>query len=254
MSRHLGYTMVEIGQTPFSMAERWRGMNADRATDGSAPYKTEKQVSGTRYNYGRSGFRSLMDRQAIDNEILDYKAKYAGPDGKAGVYNLKICKDDGTEAGAGSTIEIGGRLFRSDANSRLRILDSQFINEEILATKSQREYQESILEAVLVSDDMARLILNDAFAHCAAKSGKPVNISPELDAVNCQPNTMRYLDPTSVEYARCLAKLRLIIHQSGSGIIINEEGGKLGSAGGTTGPVKANVTGHDFGKAAPANA
>ena len=247
--------MVDIGQTPFSMARRFRGLNPERAADAKTPYKTEKQVSGSRYNYGRSGFRSLMDRQAIDDEILDYKAKYAGPDGTVGVYNLKVCNDNGDpiQEKDGATINIGGRLFRSDAEGRLRILDSEFINHEIAATKDQREYEEKILEAVLVSDDMAYLILGPTnFALLAADAGPAgLDRNSPLRAVDAHPNTMRYLDPTSVEYARCLAKLRLIIHQGGS-IIINEESGQLAGGGGTTGPIKASATGHDFSKAQPA--
>ena len=207
--------------------------------------RTQRQIKGSRYTGKRTGFRSLMDQNAIVEQMMQYQAKHQSVDGKMGVYTLRVMKDDGTTAAPNATINIGGRLFRSGGDGNLRILDSEYINDEIVATKEIREYEEKIVEAILVSDTMAEHILGDNFEYLKGSEDKgPLKgVSKTLRDVDASPNVIRYYDPTSVTYAQAIAKIRAIVHNSGS-IIINEEAGALHGGSGS-GVARASTSGHD---------
>jgi hypothetical protein len=180
-----------------------------------------------------------MDQAEYSRMAGDYVRKYqaGGEDSKPGVYNLKIVGDDGDTAQGNSIINIGGRMFKSNEEGRLRILDSEFLNEEISAFKELRDYETRIMEALLVSDDTAFLILGgkEGAAKILLEKGggegelKVPGLRDSGIDVNAMPSQIRYLDPTSTEYARSLSKLRIIV--SKLGIIINEEGGDLKRTG-----------------------
>lgn len=201
---------------------------APKITDKVAYLKTtEKFKVGTKYE-GRSGLRSLMDGPAQAKRLEDYNDRYNGDaSGKGrGVYNLKVLQADGATPAKETEINIGGRLFRSNDKGDLRILDSNYIAEEVAAAKSQRQYEESIIESCLVSNFMATHILGATeFAKLAAGAGP----SGDLNAVEAFPDSIRYMDPTSANYARAIAKLRIIVHEAG--VIINEQDAALPAAG-----------------------
>ena len=139
----------------------------------------------------------------------------------------------------------------------MSFLDSEYLNSEIAAFKELRDYEEKVLQAMLVSDDTAALILggskNDAMTLLATGEGTGKFSIAKLKAsklkdVDATPSSIRYLDPTSSEYARAIAKIRVIVHELG--IIVNEEGGTLSGAG--TGIKQAADSGNDFAKAVTA--
>lgn len=159
--------------------------------------RTQRQIKGSRYTGKRSGFRSLMDQNAITEQMMQYQAKHQSVDGKMGVYTLRVMEDDGTTAAKNATINVGGRLFRSGEDGNLRILDSEYINDEITATKEIREYEEKIVEAILVSNTMAKHILGKNFKYLksSAEEGALNEVSKTLRDVDASPDTIRYYDP-----------------------------------------------------------
>ena len=208
----------------------------------SAKVRTDTQIQkdGSRWRGGdRRWGRSLMDRAELDRQALDYKGKYTAADDKAGVYNLKVVGDDGTTAVAGAMINIGGKFFKSTDTGRLRILDSEFLNSEISAYKELRDYEEKIVQSILVSDETAALIIGGADGDAKVllqKGGGDGNIKvaglTDKDSginVTALPSEIRYLDPSGSPYAQAIAKLRVIVHSLG--IIVNEEGGALNKVG-----------------------
>jgi len=222
---------------------------------------TQINKSGSKWKAGdRKWGRSLMDQAEISRQTSDYYRKYqAGdPDGLAGVYNLGVLDDTGKPIANQSSINIGGRMFQTGAQGRLRILDSEYLNSEIAAFKELRDYEEKVLQAMLVSDETAALILGGkrSAAMTLLETGEGTGIfdlpklkaSATLKAVDATPSSIRYLDPTSTEYARAIAKLRVIVHELG--IIVNEEGGTLSGAG--MGIKEAANSGNDFAKAVTA--
>ena len=181
---------------------------------------------------------------------MDYWNKYSagGAEGQAGVYNLKVMNDAGTDALPNAKINIGGRQFISSGKGDLRILDSEFLNGEIAAYKELRDYETKIVQAILVDDTTARLIIGgspEAVAALLAKGGGKgvitvAGLTGELD-VDARPSAIRYLDPSGSAYARAIAKIRVIVHALG--IIVNEEGGTLNGSG--IGTTSTTVSGND---------
>ena len=212
--------------------------------------KTNINKPGSRYRGGRSGNRSLFDQSEYARMELDYYNKYSigGVDEQAGVYNLKVVGDDGSTAIPNASMNIGGRKFNAGADGRLRILDSEYINSEIAAYKELQDYETKIVQAILVDDETARLIIGGSkedVAELLAEGGgqaaiKVPGLTGELN-VDARPSAIRYLDPSGSAYARAIAKIRVIVHARG--IIINEEGGNLAGSGIGVTPTK--VSGND---------
>ena len=209
------------------------------ATDaGKVRGKTQIQKDGSRWRGGdRRWGRSLMDKAELNRQALDYAGKYTADGETAGVYNLKVVGDDGNTAVPNAMINIGGRFFKSTDAGRLRILDSEYLNSEIAAFKELRDYEETIVQSILVSDETATLIIGGSAAdvkELLQKDGGsgPIKI-PGLKAsginVTALPSEIRYLDPSGSPYAQAIAKLRVIVHARG--IIVNEEGGALSKVG-----------------------
>ena len=234
---------------------RYMGLGYPSTTEGKKGAKTVYDKTninkpGSRYRGGRSGNRSLFDTSEYARMELDYYNKYSvgGVDDQAGVYNLKVVGEDGSTAVPNAIMNIGGRKFNAGADGRLRILDSEYINSEIAAYKETQDYETKIVQAILVDDDTARLIIGGAKADVAAllaEDGgqgtiKVPGLTGELN-VDARPSAIRYLDPSGSAYARAIAKIRVIVHARG--IIINEEGGNLSGSGIGTTPTK--VSGND---------
>lgn len=201
--------------------------------------ESQIQKDGSKWRGGdRRWGRSLMDRAELERQALDYAGKYTASDDQPGVYNLKVVGDDGNTAVKGAMINIGGRFFKSsEADGRLRILDSEYLNSEISAYKELRDYEETIVQSILVSDETARLIIGGSMGDVKVllqKGGGSGNIKVDqlkgsgID-VSALPSEIRYLDPSGSPYAQAIAKLRVIVHALG--IIVNEEGGKLSKVG-----------------------
>lgn len=234
---------------------RYMGLGYPASDEGKAGAKTVYEKTninkpGSRYRGGRSGNRSLFDTSEYARMELDYYNKYSvgGVDDQAGVYNLKVVGEDGDTAVPNAIMNIGGRKFNAGADGRLRILDSEYINSEIAAYKETQDYETKIVQAILVDDETARLIIGGAKADVAAllaEDGgqgtiKVPGLTGELN-VDARPSAIRYLDPSGSAYARAIAKIRVIVHARG--IIINEEGGNLSGSGIGTTPTK--VSGND---------
>eukprot|EP00663_Eupelagonemidae_sp_cell21sb_P001095 gene1095-4001_t len=174
-----------------------------------------------------------MDRAELDRQALDYAGKYTASDDQPGVYNLKVVGDDGDTAVANAMINIGGHFFKSSDKGRLRILDSEYLNSEIAAYKELRDYEETIVQSLLVSDETAALIIGGgmtAVKELLQKDGgggtiKVAGLRGSGINVTALPSEIRYLDPSGSPYAQAIDKLRVIVHALG--IIVNEEGGKL---------------------------
>lgn len=232
------------------------GTEDGRADAQDVRKRTQIQKDGSRWRGGsRTGARSLMDQAEYNRQAADYWNKYStGPGSEAGVYNLKVVGDDGSTPMKGAIINIGGKMFKSSEDEgRLRILDSEYLNSEISAFKELRDYEEKIVQALLVSDETASLIIGtykrrDA-AEILAKDGlAQVGIdAPGID-VDATPSSIRYLDPSSTAYAQAIAKLRVMVHSMG--IIVNEEGGNLAGAG--LGIKRAEDSGNDAARAVTA--
>ena len=179
-----------------------------------------------------------MDRAELERQALDYSGKYTASGDQPGVYNLKVVGDDGNTAVKGAMINIGGKFFKSsEADGRLRILDSEYLNSEISAYKELRDYEEKIVQSLLVSDETARLIIGGTMSEVKellqANGGAGTIKVPGLKGsgidVTALPSEIRYLDPSGSPYAQAIAKLRVIVHSKG--IIVNEEGGTLNKVG-----------------------
>ncbi len=234
---------------------RYMGLGYGASTAGKAQAKTVYDKTninkpGSRYRGGRSGNRSLFDQSEYARMELDYYNKHSigGVDEQAGVYNLKVVGDDGETAIPNASMNIGGRKFNAGKDGRLRVLDSEFINSEIAAYKELQEYETKIVQAILVDDQTARLIIggdaDEVAALLAEDGGKGAINVPGLDGelnVDARPSAIRYLDPSGSAYARAIAKIRVIVHARG--IIINEEGGNLSGSGIGVTPTK--VSGND---------
>lgn len=239
---------------------RYMGLGYPATDEGKAGAKTVYDKTninkpGSRYRGGRSGNRSLFDTSEYARMELDYYNKYSvgGVDDQAGVYNLKVVGEDGDTAVPNAIMNIGGRKFNAGADGRLRILDSEYLNSEIAAYKETQDYETKIVQAILVDDETARLIIGGSKAEVAellnvdgGGSGKTIKIPGLTDGkgelnVDARPSAIRYLDPSGSAYARAVAKIRVIVHARG--IIINEEGGNLSGSGIGTTPTK--VSGND---------
>jgi len=220
--------------------------------------KTQINKAGSKWRAGdRKWGRSLMDQAEISRQTSDYYRKFqAGdPTGAAGVYNLAVLDDNGVAITDKASINIGGRMFQTGTGGRLRVLDSEYLNSEISAFKELKDYEEKIVQALLVSDETAALMIGGTFDDVMSLLERgtggdgfkvPKLRASELKAVNARPSYIRYLDPTSVKYATAISKLRAIVHELG--IIVNEEGGNLAGAG--TGIKQATYSGNDGEKAA----
>lgn len=182
---------------------------------------TQKWRAGSRYE-GRSGYRSLMDQASHNKKAIEYDEKYGGTGtGARGVYSLMVRTPDGKAPAPMANINIGGKMFKADKDGNLRILDKAYLDEEIQAFQALKEYEESVVVSVLVSDEMARHVLGDtAYDQLGAGSG-PTAMSPTLKAIDARPSVIRYYDPTSKDYAQAVAKVRAIVHDAG--IIVNTD-------------------------------
>jgi len=218
----------------------WPSTGEGRTAEKDINSKTQINKSGSKWRGGdRRWGRSLMDQGEYSRMTSDYWNKYStGPGTQAGVYNLKVV-DDGGEALKEAVINIGGKLFRSSKqNGTLRILDSEFLNSEISAYKEIRDYETKVVQAIIVSDETAHLIIGGTADHVTAllkkggggaASAIPVpGLDDELN-VDARPSMIRYLDPSGSKYAAAIAKIRVIV--SHSGIIVNQEAGDLEGAG-----------------------
>ena len=203
---------------------------------------SQAQKAGTNY-HGRRGLRSLMDKSSLDSAILDRQANFGGSlDGKKapGVYNLAVLDDSGT-AMKGATINIGGKLFTSDSEKgKLRILDPEYINEEIQYHEEVQAYELKIVKAILVSNTMAQTILGDSYKFLPATKGID-GMAGELVATEATPDAIAFLDPTSAIYSRAVAKIKMIVHKTG--IVLNQESEQLKSA--SSNMAKAVTSSHD---------
>jgi len=199
------------------------------AETGAILKTTQKWRSGSRYE-GRSGYRSLMDEAKHIKDAKDYDDKYGGDgQGNRGVYALQVRTPDNKAHAPHATINIGGRRFKADNEGNLRILDADYIKEEVASTVAQKEYEESIVEAILVSDAMAKHVLgNDVFDKLKSDAGVD-QLSTTLKKVDATPDVIRYYDPTSTTYAQAIAKIRATVHLTG--IIVNEESSNLPKPG-----------------------
>ena len=187
-----------------------------------------------------------MDKAALDAKVLDRNASYGGAlDGSvpAGVYNLKVVNDAGADM-ANASINIGGRMFQADANARLRILDPQYINEEIEYHEQIQAYELKIVKAILVSNVMAKMILGQGGFDLLPKGKSVTGMAEELKQTEATPDAIAFYDPTSAIYARAIAKIKMIVHATG--VVLNEEGSSLRSA--SSNMAKAVTSSHDAGK------
>jgi hypothetical protein len=218
----------------------WPSGKHGRAAESNINEKTQINKSGSKWRGGdRQWGRSLMDQGEYSRMTNDYWNKYStGPGTQAGVYNLKVVDDSGT-AMKEAVINIGGKLFRSSKdNGQLRILDSEFLNSEIAAYKEVRDYETRIVQAIIVSDETADLIIGGTHDDVqellevgGGHMGKAIRVdglTGELN-VDARPSNIRYLDPSGSKYAAAIAKIRVIV--SYKGIIVNQEGGELQGAG-----------------------
>ena len=213
------------------------GPGGDAAT--TIREKTKIQQSGSRWTgSNRRGGRSLMDQAELSRQALDYAGKYKAPGSDdLGVYNLEVQNENG-DAQANASINIGGRYFQSSSEGKLRIVDSEYLNSEIESWKEVQKYETSLVEAVVISPEVAKTILGKYTAGLAvgglqkARRQGGAGLSADrvgtLDTVDAQPEVIRYLDPTSTEYARAIAKIKVLVNAVG--IVLNEEGGNLRSA------------------------
>lgn len=204
--------------------------------------ETQAQRAGTRY-HGRGGLRSMMDTASQDAKILERYASYGGGGDKttAGVYNMKIVDDEGGEM-KHANINIGGRTFTSDDAGNLRILDPQYINEEIAYHEEIQNYEMKLVKAILVSNVMAGTILGKTAFDKLKKAGKVDGMAQELVDTEATPDAIQFYDPTSAVYARAVAKIKMVVHDTG--IVLNEEAQSLHKAGTSTGAA-AGGSSHD---------
>ena len=203
---------------------------------------TALQTSGTSWTGGRrTGMASLMDKAELNRQMLDHQGKFTSTDA-TGVYNLAVVKDDGSAVETPQTINIGGRYFQSAPNGRLRICDSEYLNAEVEAFKDLRNYEEKVVQAMLVSIEVCTLLIGRSVKEVegllkkgggkADTKGSDILVQglegSGIDT-DANPNSLRYLSPDSSEYAKGIAKLRMIVNKMG--IIVNEESQSLHSPG-----------------------
>ena len=196
--------------------------------------KTNLQKAGTGWNVSnRRWGRSLMDQARLNQQIIDEVEKYkAKGQDRPGIYNLEVQNDEG-KAQPGAMMNIGGDTFTADRAGKFRIIDSEYLNEEIEAWEKIQDYETRIVKAILISQESAKTILGARVS--LLNQGQLVEglglSEAEVGEVdhNANPDVVRYLDKTSARYAQCVGKIKIIVHELG--IVLNQEGEKLKSAG-----------------------
>ena len=197
-------------------------------------YETQLHKRGTRYPGQRRGLGSLMEGGSVKTDLLEKQAKYrTGLDNEEpGVYRIKLMKND-TQAAPHSTINIGGRLFKSDREGNMKIIDPEYVNMEMTAAKEAAEYSEKLLRACMTSDAMCLHLLGQKmFDKLASGEGGGADgflgdrPDEALRLADGRPSRMLYMSSGSLAYSNSVTKLRLCVDASPS-IILNEEDTQL---------------------------
>jgi hypothetical protein len=180
----------------------------------------------------------VFDQSAFNQQAIDYARKHqVNDDTPLGVYNLKLVAEDGNTGIGNHVIQIGGHPFTTNSEGRIRVIDTEYMNENNEAYKRRRDYENTIVSNIIISDDSAHTLIGGTKEQCmqllSAGGGNGAIKVPGLVgsdiAVDAMPSHIRFLDPTGSPYAKALAKLRVIVNELG--IVLDETAGKLKESG-----------------------
>jgi len=202
---------------------------------------TLMQSNTTHWGGDHKGLMSFRDGQKLNRDLLDKMAsqQYAG-DNTEGI--LKLAVLDRRDAPVPNTpFELGGKTFRTNERGHARLVDAERLNIELEAHNQIEEYELKIMKAIMISNDMALRMLDDAvYAKLdAGQRPEPIPGQPVSDAirdVDAHPDVIKFMDPSSVEYSRALVKLKACVKEAG--VILNEENEHLHNATHHTSPAK----------------
>lgn len=207
--------------------------------------KTQMQANTTKYGGSHKGLMSFKDGAQLNKDLLDKMAgqQYAG-DNAEGILKLAVL-DRRNNRVKNTPFELGGKTFRTNEQGFARLVDAERLNIELEAHNQIEEYELKILKAIMISDDMALRMLDETVFEKLKPYGggtalRPVDIqgidTEEIKRVDARPNKIKFLDPSSLEYGRCLVKLKAAVKEAG--VILNEENQILGNATHHTSPAK----------------
>jgi hypothetical protein len=167
-------------------------------------------LAGTKWSHvgsGRTGINSVLDKKIIADH-LETKERNMGK----GYIKLNLA--DGS---ADTPLNIGGRMMYPDKLGNYLIIDSSVVAEMQKSEEEKREYLEGIIEKASLSNSICALILGQKDEAALklllgpGKNGDVDNMSADLAAVDCMPETIETLDPTGQTYSRAIQKFKLII-------------------------------------------
>jgi len=242
MSRFLGYG---FGREYTAEAANYRNGFLTPEIDVNDPTtalsrqnrKTQMQANTTKYAGSHKGLMSFKDGAQLNRDLLDKMAgqQYAG-DNAEGILKLAVL-DRRNRRVANTPFELGGKTFRTNDNGFARLVDAERLNIELEAHNQIEEYELKILKAIMISDDMALRMLDQAVFDKLGPGQRPDGIDTQAIAeVDARPDKIKFLDPSSLEYGRCLVKLKAAVKEAG--VILNEENQNLQSAVHQTSPAK----------------
>ena len=199
--------------------------------------KTLMQADTTRYSGSHKGLMSFKDGAQLSRDLLDKMAsqQYAG-DNAEGILKLAVL-DRRNQAVPNTPFELGGKTFRTNGDGYARLVDAERLNIELEAHNQIEEYELKILKAIMISDDMALRMLDEAVFTKLLPGRRPDGIdTAAIGDVDARPDKIKFMDPSSVEYSRALVKLKAAVKEAG--VILNEENQNLQSATHHTSPAK----------------
>ena len=191
----------------MSFRQRDNHDNVAKNTSVENHFKMEN-LAGTKWHgSGRTGISSILDKDIIDDHLRT-KQRNMGK----GYLKLKLQGGD-----KNTPLNIGGRMMYPDADGHYVIIDSSVVAEMHRSETEKREYLESIIEKASLSNSICALILGckdeaELLRFLGiGNNGGVANMSPELTGVDCMPETIECLDPTSQTYSRAIQKFKLIM-------------------------------------------
>jgi len=161
------------------------------------------------YKYSKRGIGSLFSQKERTYEREAYERKHEGGTGK-GVETIALSH-------AHRTINLGGMEHVSDAQGKLRVLDSEYWGKACAEYEQRVEYLLEISRVVSISSEVARQTMGDAFLNACPAGQTAYNgegIPAGMQAIDRTPDLMRVLPPKSPDHSRCFAKLMWLLERT----------------------------------------
>lgn len=192
---------------------------ADGIASSGAVMKSDKLneyvgALGSHLNAKRKGFFSVKDTEAIERNAKQREENIGS------IAASFVALDKSNNPLKNGNVQIGNRMFATDENGILRMVDTEAVKEKLITKKERQSYVTSILPHLIVDDEITREILNlskkdftELFSASASDTILKKYDAEAFDKVNCLPSFIAMLEPTSLTYAQALAKLRCIVYK-----------------------------------------